>query len=158
MQHGISVSCNVIAVLLLCSAMVAAADTTEQSPLQISHAWVQLAPPAAQVNAAYMQLINHSDKTVELRRVSADCCAQVMLHESQPVGDKVTMVHLSHLTIAPHSQRKLAPGGLHLMLLQPRTDLREADQVKLEFYFADGRQQSLTLSVSGAIIDEHHGH
>lgn len=126
----LSLGCCFIA-LCVAKAVVAAG-------LETKDPWVRLAPPTARVNAAYMSLINHSDQTIIITQIDADCCAMTMLHETRQEGDRVTMVHLDELEVPPQSTIHMRPGGLHMMLMRPAQALREGDSVRLTLTLNDG--------------------
>lgn len=115
--------------------------------VRVDNAWIKLAPPAANVNAAYMQLTNLQLQTQTIVGVSADCCAMAMLHQMQYEGDKVAMTHLDQLVIPPQSSVQLAPGGIHIMLMQAREKLSLNHPVKIIFKFSDGHSQTIDLVV-----------
>lgn len=125
----------------------------EQEGISVHHAWIKLAPPDAAVNAAYMQLHNHSAVDRVVVAVTADCCDQVMMHESRRVGDKVFMHHLDTIEIPAGSERSLAPGSLHLMLIGPRASLTLSDRVKIVLHFSDGTQLIESVPVKRATDD-----
>jgi copper(I)-binding protein len=124
-----------------------------QTDVSATDAWVKLAPPGSMVNAAYMQLHNHSSDMRAIVAVSADCCAEIMMHQSRRVGDKVFMEHLDTLEIPAKSVVMLMPGGLHLMLLGAQVPLRVSDEVNLTLTFADGNTQTVTALVKRSADD-----
>lgn len=115
--------------------------------VQVANAWIKLAPPSATVNAAYMQLTNQQSQAQTIVGVSADCCAMAMLHNTQHEGDKVAMVHLDQLVIPPQSSVQLAPGGMHIMLMQAREKLSLNRAVIITLEFSDGHSQAIELAV-----------
>lgn len=125
---------------LLCCASVFA-------ELRIENAWVKLAPPGARANAAYVQLYNNSDAPIVIQSLSATCCAELMLHRTRYENDKAIMEHLDQLTVPAQGNVKLAPGGLHIMLLNARKPLQLGEQIELHLYFANGQQQTIHLPV-----------
>lgn len=125
----------------------------ELEQLSVQSAWIKLAPPGASVNAAYMRLHNDSSAARIVVAVSADCCEQVMMHESRREGDRVFMAHRDKLEVSARSELVLAPGGLHLMLIGAREPLMENNQVKISLNFADGTQQLITVPVRRAAND-----
>lgn len=115
--------------------------------LRIENAWVKLAPPGARANAAYMQLYNNSDVPVVIQSLSANCCAELMLHRTRHENDRAIMEHLDQLVVPANGEVTLAPGGLHIMLLQARKPLLPGEQVELQLYFSDGQQQVIQVLV-----------
>lgn len=133
------------ALLLGIAACCCAAEL--RADVRVDNAWIKLAPPAAAVNAAYMQLSNQQLYAQTIVGVNADCCAMAMLHQMQFEGDKVSMVHLDELVIPPQSSVQLAPGGLHIMLMQPRERLSLDRKVTLFLKYSDGHSQTIEVAV-----------
>lgn len=115
--------------------------------VDVEDAWVQLAPPGATVNAAYMEIHNPQLRAQTIVGVSADCCATAMLHQTRKHGDKVSMEHLDLLVVPAQASVQLAPGGLHIMLMKPEQELSVNSEVKLTFSFSDGTTQDINLGV-----------
>ena len=110
---------------------VLAADIAVQKP------WVRWLPsdlPAA----GYATLVNLGDKPAALVAVSSPDYGAVMLHRSLNRGGMERMVMVDSIPLPPHVSAALAPGGYHLMLMQPRHAIRPGQQVSLTFRFADG--------------------
>ncbi len=115
--------------------------------VQVENAWIQLAPPAATANAAYMEIVNPQLRPQTIVGVSADCCAGVMLHKTRREGDKVVMEHLNLLSIPAQSSVQLAPGGMHIMLTEAEEELTLERKVRITFSFGDGSTQEFELDV-----------
>lgn len=136
--------CWCASLLGVCVAMCSSAALAE---LRVENAWVKLAPPGARANAAYVQLYNNGDAPVIIQSLSANCCAELMLHNTRYENDKAIMEHLDQLTIPAHTEVKLAPGGLHIMLLRASKPLQLGEQIELQLQFANGQQQTIHLPV-----------
>lgn len=134
--------------------MAASVFSSGQEAVSVQQAWVKLAPPGAAVNAAYMRLQNQSPTTQTIIAVSADCCTQVMMHESRREGDRMVMDHKERLDIPAQSELVLAPGGLHLMLMGAQAPLDIDDKVSFVFEFADGTQQIIIAPVKLAAHEQ----
>ena len=50
------------------------------------------------------------------------------------------MREVPELRIAPDGAAVLQPGGLHLMLMQPKSPLKPGSRVAIEFELKDGRK------------------
>ena len=72
-------------------------------------------------------------------RVESDAFADVSLHETRVVHGMSRMRPVPALVLAPRGQAVLKPGGLHLMLMQPRSVLKPGDSVAIRFSLQDGR-------------------
>ncbi len=120
----------------------------------ITNAWIKLAPPGSSVNAAYMDLHNHALEEKVIVAVTADCCAQVMMHQTRREGDRVYMDHRDTLYIPPQGELQLKPGGLHLMLMGAKAPLQPDDSVNIAFDFSDSTQLTLRVPVKKAAHDQ----
>jgi copper(I)-binding protein len=77
---------------------------------------------------------------VEIVSASSPAFADVSLHETRIENGISRMRALTVLPVAAHASVSFAPGGLHLMLMQPKLVLKEGDQVEVDFTLRDGRR------------------
>ena len=126
------------------SAQMRAAD----SKINVSHAWVQEAPPSAEVLAGYMDLQNQSSQAQTLLGARSADFKSVMLHQTVSKGGMAHMNHTPQIEIKPGSTLQLTPGGYHLMLMNPKKGLRQGDQVEVLLEFKGGLVLPVKLKVS----------
>lgn len=122
---------------------------THAAAVQIDHAWIRLLP-AGLPAAGYMDIANPGDTPRKLVSVASDDFGQVMLHESMQSSGMSHMRHVDGLVIPAHGKATLAPGGYHLMLMQPRRALEVGQTVTLVLQFADGVTQAVAFEVRPA--------
>jgi copper(I)-binding protein len=103
----------------LAAALGSAAPATACEGLEIADAWVREPPPGATAAAAYARLRNTGPKALRIDRVYARDFGMAMLHETVRDGDRVAMRHREQITVPAGGEVRLAPGGLHVMLMQP---------------------------------------
>lgn len=102
--------------------------------LQITDGWIRQAPPGAHVMAAYANLTNHGDKPLSITAISSPAFGAIEIHQTRIEDGESRMMALDDITIAPHEQTRLAPGGIHLMLFRPRSpQLQAGDKTVLSF-------------------------
>lgn len=116
-----------------------------ETPLQIESAQIRMAPPGAPASA-YFTLSNISDHPVTITRIDADWAGMIMIHESRVENGMAKMRELKTLSIPAHGHVTLQPGGIHIMLMEPKV-LHEGEQRILQLGFADGTHQSVQLPV-----------
>ena len=109
-----------------------------QSQINVSHAWVQEAPPSAEVLAGYMDLQNQSPQSQVLLRARSADFKSVMLHQTVTKGGMTHMNHSPQIEIKAGSTLQFSPGGYHLMLMNPKKPLRQGDQVQITLEFQSG--------------------
>ncbi|MBI2801889.1 MAG: copper chaperone PCu(A)C [Gammaproteobacteria bacterium] len=113
--------------------LLVTANSPACTGLTIDQGWVREPPPGATVAAAFMTLRNNGAAPITITAVSSRRFAHAMLHQSMTVDGTARMVAHETLVVAPHNSIQLAPGGLHLMLMQPNMSLRKGQQVEIEF-------------------------
>lgn len=118
--------------------------------LEVRNAWIREAPPVAKSHAAYMELVNKGDLAINMTSVFAADYGMTMLHKTVEKNGMATMEHVDVLSISPGQMVKLEPGGLHMMLMNPKRALKAGDTVKMILVLDGGRQQEVMVSVRGA--------
>lgn len=127
--------------------------------LEAQSAWVQEAPPGAAVMAAYMIIRNPGAQAQTLVSAASPDFAAAEIHSSRIVNGTASMTQLKDLTIPPQGQQVFAPGGAHLMLMQPRRALRAGDMVRLRLHFNNANTLDITVPVTHAPPgNDHHHH
>lgn len=140
--------------LLLIGASTATADAT----LEISEAWVREAPPTARMMAGYMTINNTGDAAVTVISISSPDFDSAEIHRTVIEEDIARMLPVKQLEIPANSQVKLEPGGLHLMLFDPKRPLREGETVTLIIQRRDGDPLSTTSPVVRKTGEDHSHH
>ena len=120
--------------LLLAGGALAA---TAPSTIKVEHGWVRWLP-ANLPAAGYAVIRNDSNQPVKLIAADSSDYGMAMLHRSVQQNGKDTMQMVSALSIPAHGEVKLAPGGYHLMLMNPKHPIKPGDTVHVTLHFAGG--------------------
>ena len=131
-----------------------AADVT----LEVREPWIREAPPTTSVLAAYMIIHNEGDSPAEITSITSPEFDHTELHRTMVESGVARMIPVEKLQIPAGSEISLEPGGMHLMLFNPRRLLREGDSVTLVIHRADGFCNSYTIPVIRAADDAGHQH
>lgn len=92
------------------------------------------------MQAGFGRIENRCPAPVTIVSASSPAYGSVELHETRIVDSVSRMRAVPELRIAPDGAATLKPGGLHLMLMQPGTTLKEGSKVAVEFTLSDGRK------------------
>lgn len=145
-----------LAMLVLAGTNSNAAD----SNLMVHDAWVREAPPNMKILAGYFSIMNHGDGK-NLVGAASDAFEKVEIHKTVHEAGVAKMVAQDSVEIPMHATVKFEPGGLHLMLINPKSPLKAGDKVNITLKFGDGGEQQITASVKkggGAKQEHHHEH
>jgi copper(I)-binding protein len=138
--------------LLVCLAALAglsAGGAFAATALQIRDAWVPEAPPAARVQAAYMELVNDGASAVVVVGAQSPDFARVEIHRTVQAQGIARMAAQSELRVEPGAALVLAPGGTHLMLIEAKRRLVAGDRVAVELQLGDGSTAQVAAQVRG---------
>jgi periplasmic copper chaperone A len=128
----------------------ASAEEVKAGDLVITQAWSRATPGGAKVGGGYLTIENKGSTADRLIGGSADIAAKVQVHEMAMNNGVMTMRPIDKgLAIEPGKTVKLAPGGLHLMLLDLKSPLKQGDKVPLTLEFERAGKVSLSLDVQG---------
>ncbi len=103
--------------------------------IRVESAWVREAPPMARATGVFMTIKNPSDKPDRLTLVESAAARAVEIHESRIVGDMAKMEPVSSIEIPAMGEVVLKPGGLHIMLIDPKGQVKAGDNVPLTLVF-----------------------
>ena len=126
-------------ILLVLYLAVLVAGCGESGPPLTATGVVAFAPlPGSEVSAAYLTLHNRSQEALTIQQVSSPEFAKVEIHESTTVDDVTRMRRLDSLTLDAGTSAQFVSGGIHLMLIEPVSELAPGNSVTLRFEYNAG--------------------
>lgn len=128
----------------------AASATSSSTSLNVQSPWIRAVPPGASAAAAYALLRNDGDQALKLTQLDSDVAEHNMLHSMSMEGGVMQMRMLDALEIPAHGSVALAPGGLHLMLVGLKRELKPGDDVEIRLQLEGGQQLSVKFPVREA--------
>ena len=122
--------------LILALTLVPAAS--EAAGVSVRDAWVRESPPGVAMMAGYMALRNNTSRSQVLVAASSPDFETVMIHRTIDKDGMAGMEHAPQIELSPNASLLFAPGGYHLMLLNPKRTLRAGDPVVINLKFRGG--------------------
>jgi copper(I)-binding protein len=110
----------------------------DEAGVSVRDAWVRETPPGMTMMAGYMELRNNTSQPQVLVAASSSGFENVMMHRTTVKDGVAGMVHLSQIELTPNASLLFAPGGYHLMLMNPKRTLRAGDPVVINLEFRNG--------------------
>lgn len=118
--------------------------------LNISDAWVRAAPPTASVMAGYLTLGNDTDMVMTVTGVASPSFERAEMHDMTHENGVMRMRKLDQIEIASGGTTELAPGGRHLMLIQPKGVFAVGDEIEVTLTICGEHAQVVKLPVREA--------
>lgn len=116
--------------------------------VKISNVWIR-EPAMQQVASGYLSLANPTTRPVALIGVSSPDAAFVEMHDTSTKDGMMSMRKVERIAVPTRGAANLQPGGLHLMLINLKRQLRSGDDVTLTLTFDDGTTSTTTAKVRG---------
>ncbi len=115
--------------------------------IQIQHPYARAVPPGQPNSAAFMTLRNMSDAANAVVSASSPAAKVVELHTHTMDGGMMKMRRVEKIDIPAKGEAVLKPGGLHIMLIGLKQQLKPGMKVSLTLNFADGTESTVEAPV-----------
>lgn len=106
-------------------------------------AWIRQAPPGMKMLAGYLIIHNNGATPRAVVAAGSPAFGHIELHRSVIRNGVAEMIPQQRITITPHGTLRFAPGGYHLMLMQPKRTFSLGETIPLTLRFANG--QTITV-------------
>lgn len=140
-RRALLASCFAMATMAIAPAF--AADT---STVHAKGAWIRWLP-ANLPAGGYVQLSNTGDKPAVLIGAESPDYGNTMLHQTVSKGGVSEMIHVDKITIPAHGHMAFAPGSYHIMLMQPKKEIKPGDMVPITLQFEGGKALTVNFEV-----------
>lgn len=118
---------------------------------QVHDGWIRMPPASLPVMAGYARIENRCGEPATIVSADSAAFADTSLHETRVEGGISRMRATPALRIPAGGSATLAPGGAHLMLMQPHAPLHAGQRVAVEFLLQDGRRLRGEFEVRAAV-------
>jgi len=131
-----------ILVLFIFTSLSQAADN-----LLVTDAWIKNLSSVVPVRAGYMSLSNKGNRDLIIISVESENFSSIETHTSVEKNGMINMQQIDTLSIRADETLHLKPGGVHLMMMKPLTDLSPGDQVAVTLIFNDESKQTVLMEI-----------
>ncbi|MFH1661266.1 MAG: copper chaperone PCu(A)C [Pseudomonadota bacterium] len=135
---------SLLAASLMFSAGVLAAAADHVS---VQDPYVRLAPPNAPATGAFMVIKNNGDKDVKVVKADNPVSKVTELHTHLNEGGVMKMRPVPSIEVKAKGEAVLKPGGLHVMMIDIKTPMKEGDVVPITLSFDDGSTKQVDAKV-----------
>jgi copper(I)-binding protein len=106
---------------------------------RVTDGWIRVTPGGMAMMAGYAHIGNACPSAATIVRASSPAFADTSIHETTMQAGISRMRPVPRLQVPAHGGVVLRPGGVHLMLMQPKTALKAGETVEIDFVLEDGR-------------------
>jgi copper(I)-binding protein len=135
------------------------AVAAQAQPASVKDAWVRAPAPGQKVAGVYMEIVSRTNTA--LVAVASPAAARAELHSTALEDGVMKMRPLERIELPAGTAVKLAPGGLHVMLIDLKQPLQRGEKVPLTLtvlQFDSGSRSVFTIraEVRDADAKAHH--
>jgi copper(I)-binding protein len=98
----------------------------------------------------YFTVHNNTASQIELTGASSSACGMIMLHQTKGVGGVEKMLPVKEVSVPAHGSVSFAPGGYHLMCMQPKDTMLVDHDVPVTLKFHGTKPVTVAFPVKGA--------
>ncbi len=114
---------------------------------RVEQGWVRLVPGGMPMHAGFGRIANQCDAPAVVTGARSPSYGSIELHETRNVDGMMQMRQIKELRIAAKDAATMKPGGLHLMLMEPKAPLKAGDRVTIVFTLAGGGEVTSEFAV-----------
>jgi periplasmic copper chaperone A len=118
--------------------------------MTVTNARLVLAPVAGNPAAVYFDLAYEGDKGLTIRKAEVEGAGMAMMHDYGEYDFKVQMMEALPVALTKGTKLAFEPGGLHVMAMEPKADLKPGDTVKVTLTMSGGMTQVFDAEVRAA--------
>jgi copper(I)-binding protein len=126
------------------------AQTTATSPIIVEQPWARATPGGARTGAAYLTIVNHGPAEDRLVGASTPVAAKVQFHQETDDNGIMRMRELPTVEIGPGATVTFKPGGMHIMLVGLKQQLKEGETFPLTLQFEKAAKIDLLIPIAKA--------
>ena len=115
--------------------------------IDIKAAWARAS--VSKNGAAYLTIYNHGNRAHLLTGAKTPVAQKVEIHTHTMDGQIMRMRKIDSIGIAPNKTIKMAPGGIHLMLLNLERKLQKGEEFPLVIKFESIDPINIKVKVEG---------
>ncbi|HLY07221.1 MAG TPA: copper chaperone PCu(A)C [Rhizomicrobium sp.] len=117
--------------------------------IAISHGWFRMLP-SGQPAGGYFTMKNSGTRPVDLVAAQSAACGMLMLHRSVSNSGTSRMEDVRSVSIPSGGTFSFAPGGYHLMCMDPGAAMAPGKSVPVTLVFSDGSKVNANFAVKNA--------
>ena len=129
-----------------------------KSKVEVKGAWLRALPPTMNTTAAYMTLKNNSEEKDQLLSIHTPLANKVEVHDSVMKDGMMFMQRADNLSVPANGTLRLAPRGLHAMVMGIKQTPKVGESVPLILTFKNAGEVKVNAEVkkSAALDHSHH--
>ena len=122
------------------------ATAAQAADVQVSDGWFRFLTPQVPAGG-YFTLKNNGKSAIVLTGATSQACGMLMMHQSTDEGGMSSMQDVANIPVAAGGSVKFAPGGYHLMCMNPTPAMKPGATIAVAFKLSDNSDVKADFAV-----------
>lgn len=128
--------------LLCCFSLCAESQKQSVSGFpEVDKIWLRAAPPGVHMMAAYVTLKNATDRDMKLVGAYSPAFGMAEIHKTILENGVAKMREQKKIILKSGQELSMQPGGLHIMLMRPKSQPEIGEKVRICLIYEDNGKQ-----------------
>jgi hypothetical protein len=124
-----------------------AASMKAADAVKVENPYARAVPPGQPNSASFMTLVNGSDVDHSVKSAASPVAATVELHTHTNVNGVMEMRQVPQIDVPAKGRTELKPGGLHVMLIGLKQDMKAGEKAQVTLTFEDGSSTTVDAPI-----------
>ncbi|HVU19366.1 MAG TPA: copper chaperone PCu(A)C, partial [Rhizomicrobium sp.] len=125
------------------------ATAAQGADVKVSDAWFRYLTPQVPAGG-YFTIHNNGKDEVALLGAESPACGMLMMHQTMDMGGMSRMQDATRIPIPAGGEVKFAPGGFHLMCMNPTAAMKDGATVSVALRLSDKSKVTADFAVKNA--------
>lgn len=127
--------------------LLALSATLFASALEVKDSYVRATPPGLPNSAAFMTVVNSTNKDISLISASSKIAKAVELHTHDMKDGVLKMYQVPKIDVKANTSTILKPGGFHVMFIGLNKPLKVGENVDFTLTLSNGESINVTAPI-----------
>ncbi|EIJ35624.1 protein of unknown function DUF461 [Thiothrix nivea DSM 5205] len=115
--------------------------------VKVENPYARAVPPGQPNSASFMTLVNESDVDHSVKSAASPVAATVELHTHTNNNGVMEMRQVEQIDVPAKGRTELKPGGLHVMLIGLKQDMKVGETAPITLTFEDGSSTTVDAPI-----------
>lgn len=125
------------------------ATAAQAADVQVSEPWFRFLTPQVPSDG-YFTIHNNGKSEVALLAAESSACGMLMMHQTMDMGGMSSMQDATRIPVPAGGEVKFAPGGFHLMCMNPTAAMKVGAVVSVTLKLSDKSEVKADFPVKNA--------
>lgn len=120
---------------------------SSSNKITVQNHYIPAAPPNTRMMAGFGNIVNNTSGAIYFISAESDAFANIELHATEVSNGNAKMVKQENTLIKAGDFLAMQPGSYHLMLIKPKSPLKQDDNVNITLHFSSESGENFSEAI-----------